>query len=684
MGLRRFQRLSIGIKFGFVVVLGCILIAAGCSAFVYRQIRASDLLQSEQVSTATIANLKGAVQSIFETAFNVVDTTHDSLVAFKDDGITDQHVFDAVLKRMVDADRYGAWLVWDGAAAPCDGCGASPGADAKMQVYWHQNGMEMHRDVVPAEIVDSDLYKVPRNTGQAYLLEPHQIQAENGDPTLVTSFAQPFQIDGKTVGVLAVDIKLDAIGDALQAITLPNGAHITVVSEGGVVAMATAPGQLGRPLRPDLAKLLAAAEAAGGAKSILDDDRQVLFSASRISFSGVRNPWHLLLELPERSFLTQEYEERNDLFLVVALAIFAMLLLVFAAMRWLVISPLHRLSTVINGLGDGLFAFKVPGCARLDEVGDIARAVDKLQESSLKIARMQEDHGESAYQRELAKRAEIDDISTRFSESIETTVAALHDVAWTVESRSSEVSCTAQSAVQDLRTASDEFAGFGQSMALIATATSSLVETITSIGDQSVRNTAASLQVEEYATSSNLAIDDLRGTIASIENAAELIRIIAGQINLIALNATIEAARAGDAGRGFAVVAQEIKTLAAQTSRVTAEISGKISAIQQASSVTDANVAGMAHAFEDMRRISEEIARALGVQMTATDAIGAMVRAAQGGANDVAARISTVVRSTCDVEEATSVMRAQSGSLSAEIGKLRSEATNFLVVLKGS
>ena len=57
----------------------------------------------------------------------------------------------------------------------------------------------------------------------------------------------------------------------------------------------------------------------------------------------------------------------------------------------------------------------------------------------------------------------------------------------------------------------------------------------------------------------------------------DLIRGKAERTNLLALNATIEAARAGKAGKGFAVVTWEVKVLASEHAKATAEIASEIS-----------------------------------------------------------------------------------------------------------
>src|ERR1700750_600800 len=100
-----------------------------------------------------------------------------------------------------------------------------------------------------------------------------------------------------------------------------------------------------------------------------------------------------------------------------------------------------------------------------------------------------------------------------------------------------------------------------------------------------------------------------------------------GQTNLLALNATIEAARAGDAGRGFAVVAGEVKALAAQTAKATAEIGSQIDTVRGATTDAVAAMEGISGIIRKIDEVSVAISAAVEEQSVTTREIAASVQA---------------------------------------------------------
>ena len=684
-------RTSVGAKFAVLITICTAVVGAASVGIVMQRFGARDEVRAQQAAQETAAQIGGAVNTVFQGAFDIVATTNGSLVGLKDEGITDPKVYDAVLKQMVQAQpfRFGSWLIWDAGDAPGN-AQAQPGSAPPFAVYWHQNGMEMLRDAIPREIVASDLFTVPYREHKPYLLEPHAIDASAGDPTLVTSFAMPLEHDGRVVGVLALDIKLDAIAQALDAIELPADASITVVSDGGTVAMSTQKALEGKSLSaesPVLNVILDKAKRGGDGSRVApsgDGNKVYLTSWSAIRFAGVKNPWYLLMKVPQRSLIAANSSDQIFLGFVAAGAMLSILLIALQSMNWLVVRPIRSLSSIIAGLGSGLFDFKIPCRERNDEVGDIARAVERLQVSGLEIARLHEASGEAEYQRLLNRRAELDGISCRFSGSIESLVAELEKVTTTVEARSREVSASSNDALERLSKVTEVSLIAQARMGSVATATAALTSTIDAIGERTRDGRIAADKVERHTSSTEAAIERLKQTISDIEGVSRLITEVAAQINLIALNATIEAARAGESGRGFAVVAQEIKVLAGRTAQATEEIGHHIAAVQRASGVTDTSIIEMREAFVDMRMISSEIAGALDVQLDTTSEIRRLMEAALASGDVTAHHVSDLVQSSTEVRRAADVMHMESGSLGRQILKLDGEARSFLSFLKAS
>lgn len=71
-----------------------------------------------------------------------------------------------------------------------------------------------------------------------------------------------------------------------------------------------------------------------------------------------------------------------------------------------------------------------------------------------------------------------------------------------------------------------------------------------------------------------------------INEAVSLIQDISQQTNLLSLNASIEAARAGESGRGFAVVAEEIRNLSEESNRGAEQIAEIVSQLIRNSDVS--------------------------------------------------------------------------------------------------
>ena len=517
-------------------------------------------------------------------------------------------------------------------------------------------------------------YTCPRDNKRTCLLDPYA-DTVGGKEMLMTTISVPLIVDGKAIGVVGVDIALDALQAAAvdsQRDLFNNAGHMLIVSGSGVLGADSSDAtRVGKKISDtlgadgkDLLQLVSS-----GTPKILEQG-ELIRAVYPVDPIGNSRAWGVVIDLPKQVLLADSVklqavlDDAQETGVITALLVAVVAGLVGLLLIWLTASgvtrPINSVAEMLKNIasGEGDLTQRL-NYSKKDELGELVnwfnRFLDKLQPTIAQIKQsITEARGTADQSSEIARQT---------SEGMQVQFREIDQVA----TASNEMSATAHDVANSASNAANAAKGADQS----ARDGMSIIE----------RSTRDINQLADEVSKAVTEVEALAVNSEQIGSVLEVIRSIAEQTNLLALNAAIEAARAGESGRGFAVVADEVRNLAKRTQDSVEEIRIVIERIQTGtrgvvatmhSSQTQAhnNAGQIRQAVDALGKISDAV--------TVISDMNLQIASAAEQQSAVAEEVNRNVSAIRTVTETLTEQATESAAISSQLNSLASQQMKLM------
>lgn len=517
----------------------------------------------------------------------------------KQNHIINRALYNQILIRALKSnpDFIAAWTIWEpnaldqNDAAYIGQQGTDP-KDGRYIPYFNRKtadgSIALDTAVDKPEDYQADFYGGVKATQKEVIAKPASYMI-NGQPTLLSGLIVPLIINNQFVGVVGIDIDLNALQKKLAKIHLYDKGFVTLIAHDGTRVTWHDPQKIGKPFEessklphPLIQKVKDKIQS--GEKyhlRIPEINRE--WYLNPVYIGNTQTPWGLVGAFP-LDIVTKKSDYLIQLGMVLSAGtLFFLVGLISISLYFFVNKPLSKLIFKIKDASqNGKFDvdFRVH---QKDEIGELTQhlhiMVSVLSSGLEEIKQMMQCLSQGDLTQKMSKKyvGDLAVVSRDANSAIEAlsvlithlklNVTQMYQIAYEVSQGNESLSTRTNEQARCVENATDKINKMREQIAQNVQSAEQInkiiIEMVTLVQKGRVSTDQTVQAVEEIAMRAQ--------SIAHITN---LIDEIAEQTNLLALNASIESARAGEAGRGFAVVASEVRALAQRSAKAAKEIKG--------------------------------------------------------------------------------------------------------------
>jgi len=406
---------------------------------------------------------------------------------------------------------------------------------------------------------------------EIYISEPY-IDAVSGET--VISISKTIKVDNYSVGVIAIDVKIENLKEYIKHLTYEDGSYAFVIDNKEQIIL-----HPNDEIAPSDGKIFKISDFKVNYTEILNSEDSNICESIDVqgdatySVSETLNYGNLkiIFNYPKKIIQTELIKQvcLDISLLIISIIISGVLISRFSKKY---ITPIEKASKILNEFNKGNLKIDLSDIDKNSKesteivntvnnvtntlsgyIIEISNVLDEFSKGNFTVVPQLEYIGDF-----LAIKESMLSISDKLNNTLNSISSSANELkvgANDIEKVSSNIA----SAATDQSSIIEEFIASTEEISSNIIKSIEQIEKTSEISKSDKEN---AIQEKEDINEMLISMNEINESSRNIANIIKIIDEIASQTNLLALNAAIESARAGEAGKGFAVVAEEVGNLA--------------------------------------------------------------------------------------------------------------------------